>query len=171
MNRTQTLEQVYQRRARQLAERPAAETESATLGVLVFALGTERYAIELSHLSEVLPHRECTAVPGAPPALLGVINVRGDIQPVVDLRRLLDLAPGTLTTGYVLMLRDQDRQIGIRVDNVEEVRQIDPARLTTADGTAIAGARFVKALTADTVMLLDARAALAQLGIKPVGDC
>lgn len=170
VNSNPTIEPVHQRHTSQLGELPAAERPAAPIGVLVFALGAERYAIDLSLLSEVLP-RECTAMSGSPHVLLGVINIRGVIQPVVDLRRLLDLTPGMMESGYVLMLRDQDRQVGIRVDSVEDVRQVDPARLTTADGRVIAGTRFVKALTADTVILLDAREALAQLGIKSIGDC
>ena len=162
------IEEVYRRRASQLAARPAAAADTATLGVLVFALGTERYAIELSLLAEVFPFRSCTAVPGAPPELLGVINVRGDIRAVLDLGRVLNLGfSGSGATGYVLMTRRQDQPVGLRVDAIEEVRQIDPSQLTTARASSdpIAGSRFVTALTADTVMLIDVRAALAEFDL------
>lgn len=161
------MDEVYRRRARQLAGRKAAGTGSKTLAVMVFGLGKERYAIELSELAEVLPYRGCTAVPGALPALIGVINVRGEIRSVVDLRRILELQPGEDTaTGYVLMVRQQGRTIGFKVDTIDQVRQIDPAQLVSAtDGAApIPGSRFVKALTADTVILIDTSAALSHLG-------
>ncbi len=158
------IEDAYRRRATQLAARTAAAADATKLAVLVFGLGAERYAIELSLLAEVFPFRGCTAVPGAPPPLLGVINVRGDLRAVLDLHRLLNLAPaGHAATGYVLMMRQQDQYVGLRVDAIEEVRQIDPSQMTTARAGSdpIAGSRFVKALTADTVMLIDVRAAIA----------
>lgn len=160
------IDEVYRRRARRLAARQATATVTQTWSVLVFGLGTERYAIPLSDLAEVLPYRACTAVPGAPPAVVGVVNVRGEIKVVADLRRLLALpAGGDPATGYVLMLRQKDLAIGFKVDRVEQVRQIDPAQLVSASdgGAPIAGSRFAKALTADTVMLLDTAAALAEL--------
>src|SRR5437868_115370 len=106
------IDAVYQRRARQMARRADAETVSQTLPVLIFALGEERYAIELSALAEVLPLRGCTSVPGAPSAVLGVMNVRGEIRPVADLRRILELPPGgDLVAAYVVMLRHPTSQI------------------------------------------------------------
>lgn len=161
------IDEVYRRRARHMAERQAGGTASTTLAVLVFGLGTERYAIELSELAEVLPYRGCTAVPGAPPALIGVINVRGEIRSVADLRRILELQPGEdSATGYVLMLRQQGRAIGFKVDTIDQVRQIDPAQLVSANDSEvpIPGSRFVKALTADTVIVIDTSAALSHLG-------
>ncbi len=176
-NTADLIEEVYLRRARQLAERQSFAAKSATFGALIVRLGTERYGIELSALAEVFPYRGCTAVPGAPPALVGVTNVRGDIRSVVDLRRLLDLPPVPTSqrsaeaseeraSGYVVMLRQQDRTIGLRVDSIDEVRQIDPATLSAGDGQApIPGSRFVKGLTADTVIVIDTGAALSGLGL------
>lgn len=160
------IDEVYRRRALRLAGRRPAETVSATLPVLIVGVGPERYAIELSALAEVFPYRGCTTVPGAPPALLGVINVRGDIRSVADLCRLLELTPGEDTpAGYIVMLRHAGNAMGLRVDRIEQVRQIDPVQLLSGtDGAApIHGSRFVKALTADTVMLLDAGAVLSHL--------
>jgi purine-binding chemotaxis protein CheW len=163
-----TIEEVYRRRARQLAERPADQTASATKAVLVFNLGPERYGIALSELAEVLPYRGCTAVPGTPAALLGVINLRGDIRPVADLRRLLDLTPADdSTAGYVVMLRQQGGSVGLKVDAIDQVCPIDQAQLLPGrDGAApIPGSRLVKALTADGVILIDTGAALSGLGL------
>jgi purine-binding chemotaxis protein CheW len=162
------IDEVYRRRARQLAERQLERTESATTAVLVFNLGTERYGLPLSELAEVLPYRGSTPVPGTPAALLGVINVRGDIRPVADLRTLLELASAGGDGGaYVVMLRHGG--IGLKVDAVDEVRQVDPATLLTGrDGAAlIPGSRFVRALTADGVILIDIGAALSGLGLAP----
>ncbi|MGH9144218.1 MAG: chemotaxis protein CheW [Vicinamibacterales bacterium] len=164
------VDEVYRRRARQLAERPADRTDTATTtAVLVFTLGTERYGIALTDLAEVLLYRGCTAVPGTPAALLGVINVRGDIRPVADLRGVLELAAADASAGgYVVMLRQQGG-VGLKVDTIDQVCQVDHARMLSArDGVSlIPGARFVKALTADGVILIDIGAVLSGLGLAP----
>jgi purine-binding chemotaxis protein CheW len=160
------IDEIYRRRARQLAERRAAAARVSTLAVLVFGLGQERYAIELSEIAEVVPYSGCSSVPGAPPALLGVLNLRGDIKSVADLKRLLGLEIGEdSATGYVLFLRRPGRALGFKVDRIDQVQHIDPAHLlSTADGASpIPGLRHIKALTRDTVMLIDTSAALAAL--------
>ncbi len=161
------LEQMYRLRARRLADRRAAKVEATTVAVLAVWLGSERYAIELSDLAEVIAYRGSTSVPGAPPALLGVINVRGDIRAVADLGRLLDLPKSAdESAGYVLMLRQKGRTVGFRVDGIDQVRHIDPAlvKVTADGGTAPGGARFVRGLTPDGIMWLDTNAAMANLG-------
>ena len=162
------IDDVYLRRARQLARRQATDVASATLAVLVFSIGSERYAIELSALTEVFPYRGCTAVPGAPPALLGVINVRGDIRAVADFRRLLGLPAGDdSAAGYVVMLRQRDCSIGLRIEAIDDICQIDATPRTPAgsDGASAPGSRFVKALAADTIILIDTNAVLSSLGL------
>src|SRR5688500_3176258 len=82
------VEAAFRHRAEQLASRRARETDrTAGLRVLVFALGADRYGIELSDLVEVVPFARCTSVPGGPRQLLGVINFRGAVRSVVDLGR------------------------------------------------------------------------------------
>jgi purine-binding chemotaxis protein CheW len=165
---TRLMDDVYRRRARQLAHRQTTDAASATIAVLVVGIGTERYGIELAALAEVFPYRGCTAVPGATPALLGVMNARGDIRAVVDLRRVLELPAGDDgAAGYVVMLRHGGGAIGLRIDAIDQVRHIDLAQLTSAgDGAAtIPGSRFVKALTTDTIIVIDTIAVLSSLGL------
>lgn len=166
MTEQQTIDEVYRRRARQLARQPV-ESNGAMLPVLVFGLGRERYGLELSELAEVFAYRGCTAVPGAPPAVLGVINLRGDIRAVVDLRQLLDLPSGEHSAlGYVVMMRHHGRAIGFRVDTVDGVRRIDPVEVKAdAARASMPGSRFLKALVADGLILIDTAAALAALGL------
>ena len=162
------IEEVFRRRAQQLADRRTVSTHAPTCAVLVFALGLERYAIEVAELLEVLPYRGCTAVPGAPPAVLGVLNVRGDLRPVIDLRRLLGIdGAQSASTSYLLMLRHESGAIGFAVEALDAIRQVDANELVPAEGRAenIPGSRCVKAVTADTVIVLDTRVALSQLGV------
>jgi purine-binding chemotaxis protein CheW len=84
---------VLRARAQALA-RPVEEapTPAEVLDCLVFSLAGERYGIEMPHVLEVLPLREPVPVPGTPSFVLGVVNHRGRILTVLDLRRLFDLA-------------------------------------------------------------------------------
>ncbi len=58
---------------------------------MVLGIGAERYAVELRDVEEVLPPVRATPVPGAAAVFAGVINVHGEIRPVMDLRRLLGM--------------------------------------------------------------------------------
>ena len=67
------------------------------LEILEFTLGQERYAFPSSYVREVFPLTEITPLPGLPPYILGVVNVRGRILSVMDIRRLLDFGNVGLT--------------------------------------------------------------------------
>jgi len=158
---------VYLRRARQLAQRQTPRTASSTMAVLVFNVGAERYGIELSALAEVFPYRGCTAVPGGPAALLGVMNVRGEIRAVADLSRILGLPEGAVDRGYVVMLRQPECAMGLRIESIDDVRHVAAAPLTGVerDGAAVPGSRFVKAVLTDGTMLIDTNAVLSIFGL------
>ncbi len=78
---------LMQQRARELA-RPLADgaAEGEHIEVLEFILAHERYAIETAWVQEVYPLRQLTPLPGTPAFVLGVVNVRGKIISVMDLR-------------------------------------------------------------------------------------
>jgi purine-binding chemotaxis protein CheW len=61
---------------------------------LLIGLGEDRYAIELTAVREIVPAPALTRLPGAPPAALGVFNLRGAIVPLLDTAALLGLGPG-----------------------------------------------------------------------------
>jgi purine-binding chemotaxis protein CheW len=62
---------------------------------IVLPIGEDRYGIELTDVREVVPEPLLTPVPGAPAAVLGVVNLRGEVVPVLDTARLLGLPPLT----------------------------------------------------------------------------
>ncbi|MDT0633359.1 chemotaxis protein CheW [Spectribacter hydrogenoxidans] len=91
-----------------------------------FAMGDEQYLIAVLEVQEVMRMLAVTPVPGTPPAVIGVINVRGHIVPVVDLAPLLGLArqPDTEATRLVVFDLD-DTAVALRVDRVAGVRLLD----------------------------------------------
>jgi purine-binding chemotaxis protein CheW len=155
------MEAEWQRRAVRLSRRPiAAAPNEDQRKVLVLQLGDEQYGIELADVAEVLPAVRCTPIPGAPPALAGVINIHGEIRPVMDLKLLLGLphSAGSLPVP-VVVLRKRGRQMGLQVDRVEQVRLIDFGRLPSSQDTT----RYLKGVTVDTLMLLNAEALFTEL--------
>jgi purine-binding chemotaxis protein CheW len=151
------IEDVYRERAVRLASvEVKRQSASPELSALVFRLGRERYVVEMSELAEVLQFARCVPVPGASRKFLGVMNVRGEIRPVLDLGQLLAASDtGTGDGGFVLMLRRPRKEIGLKVDQIEHLRQIRPEELTSSiHGT------YGKGLVSGTVMLLDVGAVL-----------
>lgn len=93
---------------------------------LTFKLGKEEFGIQVLRVREIMGVQDITAVPGMPPHLKGVINLRGKIIPVVDLRLKFGLsdAPFTPATCIIVVQVMQDSEaamIGVIVDCVSEV--------------------------------------------------
>lgn len=154
------IESTFERRATQLASRRAqAGAASTALPVQVFFLGEQRYGIELSELTEVVPLNQCTPVPGAPAEFLGVINRRGEIRVVADLSRLLGLGNGAAeAAGYVLLVGKRGHEVGLRVDRLDQIQRIAQEAMTGPGGTGDLPARYVKAFTHDKIILLSIEA-------------
>jgi len=86
--------------ARPLQER---QTLAEPLELLVFSLAGERYAVDTAHVQDVVPLREITSLPCTPSFVLGVVNHRGRILPVLDFRRLFGLAGEGVPEGARLV--------------------------------------------------------------------
>jgi purine-binding chemotaxis protein CheW len=152
---SERMRSVLRARAVTLASEPAAR-HMASPGVpaLVFRLGQDRYAIELQALAEVLPQTGCIAVPGARPEFAGVINLRGELRPVVNLARLLSRETSP-TASFVLM---SHRGIGFAVERVEGLLEVHREELTRP----VEG-RYYQGLASGNVMLLDIEALLSSV--------
>lgn len=103
--------------------------EAATM-VVTLALGKEVCALEVGSVREILDSGPVTRLPEAPPFLAGVIDVRGETVPVIDLRLKLgmDSAPITPDTRIVvaeLDLGDRRLAVGLQVERVFEVAQLE----------------------------------------------
>jgi purine-binding chemotaxis protein CheW len=90
----------------------------------VLTFGDERLAVDLSHVSEVFEVDSITSVPGMPPALIGVANLRGTIVPIVDLRPSLGL-PSVAAPRYAIVIRQGAQHVGILIDEVPESHATD----------------------------------------------
>ncbi len=109
------------------------DTRSGT-NHLTFRLGDELFSIEVQNVREILDISTITRVPGTPRFMRGIINVRGSIVPVADLRMKLGLAETKQTSHtriIVLELSVQGEilQIGAMADAVEDVFSVEPAQI------------------------------------------
>ena len=97
-------------------------TREATREVLVFVLGKEEYGVDILKVQEIRGYEKVTPIPAAPAYLKGVVNLRGIIVPVIDLRIKFGMAdPKYDSFTVVIILRLATRVIGMVVDGVSDV--------------------------------------------------
>lgn len=92
---------------------------------LVFCLADEEYGVGISDVREIVPVPPVTRVPRAPPAVRGVVNLRGKILPVIDLRDLLGMPPrDDDPQTCIVVVGVRGMLVGVSVDRVCEVASI-----------------------------------------------
>ncbi|NJL72265.1 MAG: chemotaxis protein CheW [Candidatus Competibacteraceae bacterium] len=102
--------------------------------LVVFLLSEQRYALALPSVLRVVRAVEMTPLPKAPAIILGIINVGGEIIPVVDLRRRFQMAVhGLQWTDQLIIARTARRTVALPVDQVLGVVPIAPAQVAAAD--------------------------------------
>ncbi len=104
---------------------------------LTFALGSEEYGLEILKVREIIGYMEITAVPQTPSYVKGVINLRGQVIPVIDLRAKFSMETAQITEEtciIVVEIHQDDRKFstGIVVDHVQEVLDIDGENIEDA---------------------------------------
>jgi purine-binding chemotaxis protein CheW len=131
------------------------------LDLTVFQLAGQRYAIEAMHVLEVCPFRQLTPVPSAPPVLLGIMNLRGRILPVLDLLRLFGLSSQPpADAGQIVAVEVGEMRFGFQVGAVSGTIRVDAHALVPLAQQAEEGGRQIptRGVTADMVTVLDAQA-------------
>ena len=101
--------------------------------VLSFRLGREEYGIDILRVQEIRSFEACTRIAGAPDVIRGVLNLRGVIVPVVDLRLKFGLADAVLDGSTVtIVLNVAQRVVGVVVDSVSDVLQLEASQVQPA---------------------------------------
>jgi purine-binding chemotaxis protein CheW len=104
--------------------------EGASHQVLTFVLGTETYGVDILRVQEIRGWSAVTKIPNSPPHVLGVLNLRGSIVPIVDLRKRFSLEQAeytAITVIIVLTVRSDAgrRDFGVVVDGVSDVVDVE----------------------------------------------
>ncbi len=158
---------ILKARARALARVPEREQTGDTLECVEFFLAHERYAVESHHVREVHPLENLTPLPCTPAFVLGIVNLRGEILSVVDMRKFFDLPERGLTDlNKVIVLRSEAMLFGILADAILGVRRIPVAEIQPSLPT-LTGIRdrYLRGVTPERTVVLDAERLLADEAI------
>jgi purine-binding chemotaxis protein CheW len=151
--------------------RPA--TGGQQLQLVTFEVAGEEFAVDILAVQEINRMMELTRVPHSPAEVEGVINLRGKIIPVLDLRKRFKLAPGKRDeSNRIIVVEVGGRVVGFIVDQVHEVLRIDsgivepaPAMVCSIDSEFISG---VGKLNDRLLILLDVNRLFAAQAAKAV---
>ena len=99
------------------------KTEGDSIQYIVIKLGAEQYGIDIKYVDNIVRMQHITRVPKVPAYLKGVINLRGEVLPVMSLRVKMGLENDELTraTRIIILKQEQQGSLGIIVDEVKEV--------------------------------------------------
>jgi purine-binding chemotaxis protein CheW len=140
-------------RARQYASLPPEDKDQAasSLTVLAFTLESELYGIDVMLVRGVRSVSEITPVPGTPQFYAGVVNVRGQIITVLDLRQFFGIEAGARKDpGELIIVQANQLEIGLLAHHVRGVMSV-PA----ADIEPLEDIRYARGMTAERMILLD----------------
>lgn len=153
---------ILKARARELAIEKEKEVSEDILEIVKFSLAYEDYGIETAFICEVYPLKEFTPLPCVPSFVFGLLNVRGHILPVVDLKKFFNLPEkGLGDLNKVIILQNDNMEFGILADVIigtqrifrRDIQQI-PVSITGI------GADYLKGVAGDGTIILDAAAIL-----------
>jgi purine-binding chemotaxis protein CheW len=116
------------------------DEETDPIGGVILRFAGARYAVDMSSVAEVVPVPVLTRVPGSPPWLSGVVNWRGRVLPVLDLRPLVGAALSPLpTSARLVVISEDDIEVGLVADMVPGLRHCDPGQLEAVPATIATG--------------------------------
>jgi len=96
----------------------------------IFKIGDELFGIGIERVVEILKVQKIFAIPGLPEFLSGVLNVRGNVVPVMDLRQRFSMKPSG-KKERIIMVRCGKEKIGFLVDDVKEILPLSEEEITT----------------------------------------
>ncbi|HEX4086233.1 MAG TPA: chemotaxis protein CheW [Chthoniobacteraceae bacterium] len=161
------VDKILKARARALAREQNVEA-GQQVEVIEFLLAYEKYAVEFDSVREVYPMKDITPVPGTPPFVVGIVNVRGRIVSVIDLKKFFDLpAKGLPDLNRVIIIGNDEIEFGLLAEFVTGVRRISLEHIQPAMPT-LSGVRadYLKGMTPGGLALLDAEKLLSNSEIR-----
>lgn len=147
------------------------QVTAAPLQQLTFSLADEEYGVDILAVREIRSWSRVTRIPQTPDYVLGVLNLRGAIVPVMDLRLRFGLQRESYGDDTVMIVvAIGERLFGIVVDAVSDVVDIDPATIKPVpDMGAVVDTRYLKGLVTHVdrmVMLLDVEKLMRQKDVE-----
>lgn len=104
--------------------------ENNRIQILGFSLNNEEYALEINNVQEIIKPSKSTRVPRAKKYIIGVINLRGIVLPIIDLNIRFGLErQGKAEKQRIIILKLDNVTVGIMVDSVSEVMEVDSGQI------------------------------------------
>lgn len=114
------------------------------LQLVVFSIGNEEYGIDITKVREIIKLTEITRIPNSPPFIEGVINLRGNITTVMDLRKRLGAKPeNTEQTRIMIVELSDSTTVGMIVDAVTEVLRIPKENVESSLSVASEDSNYI----------------------------
>lgn len=97
---------------------------------IVFVIGEKEFGVDVKQAREIIPTTELTVIPNSPDFLKGVLSLRGDIIPIIDLRKKLSLSGSSNNQNDKIIIVELDQNlIGMQVDDVREMMRISADKI------------------------------------------
>lgn len=149
---------ILKERALVLAKPREKRSKDKYIEILEFNLAHERYGIQSGYVLEVYPLNDYTQVPCTPDFVTGIINVRGQILSIIDIKKFFELPETGLTDlCKVIIIQNNEMKFGILADEILGVREI-PCNEIQQSIPTLTGIRaeYLKGVTAGHLVILDA---------------
>lgn len=128
---------------------------------IVIQLGLEQYGVDIRYVDNIVRMQRITRVPKMPKCLVGIINLRGEVLPVMSLRLKMNLEPDVYgkKTRIIVLKNQLDGNLGVIVDEVREVVTLESTQVDKVDDLKLEGKAFVNGVgkrdNGDLISLLD----------------
>ena len=149
---------ILKARAKALARKIEGSLQGeASLEVVCFLLGQEKYGIESRYVREVCPLNDLTPLPGAPSFVLGIVNVHGQVLSVIDIRQFFDLPQGGVgDLDRLIVLQHGSMEFALFCNAILGVVEVPTSELQSGLPTLTdLRAEYLKGVTGDRVAILD----------------
>ena len=158
---------VLKARAKILARERKEAEDAEVMELLEFVLANERYGIEAEYVSEVYPLKDYTPLPCTPAFVVGLLNVRGRIVSMVDIKKFFEMPEkGISDLNKVIVIRNDNLEFGILADSIIGVRRIAVSEIQPSLPTLVGiRERFLRGVTAERMVVLDAKKLLEDKNI------
>ena len=107
--------------------------------MLLFTAGGRLFGCDIAVVREIIPARRATRLPGSPPYVLGLINLRGTVVTVIDLVARLGAGVADARDGSIIMVEWGTRAVGLAVDEMRDVQAVTEQAIDAAGASAAAG--------------------------------
>lgn len=156
---TEEQKNILRERAAKLAVEPEKKAQAEEfIEVVEFLLAHEKYAVASEYVREIYPLNDLTPVPCTPRFVLGIVNVRGQVLSVIDIKRFFDLPEKGLTDlNKVIILHSDEMEFGILADAIVGVRNLNLSEIETSLPT-LTGIRkeYLMGVTRDREVVINA---------------